>query len=208
MLSPTVRDRFIERTAALGRTDGVEVRGGSPMGGHREHASGITGDPIRSSPVVYRADFATFRSKATLREEVFGPGVIVVVCDGEEELLEAAATIQGALTGTIWASGRDSGLAQRVQRVLEQRVGRLIFNGVPTGIEVCEAMVQGGPFPASSDARSTSVGPRAIRRWVRPVCYQNAPDGFLPAELRGSNPLGILRTVDGELTDGPVGARR
>ena len=208
MLSPVVRDRFIERTAAVGAIEGVEVRGGSPMGGHREAASGITGDPIRCSPVVYRAPFEAFRRHATLRDEVFGPAVVVVVCDGEDELLEAAATIQGSLTGTIWAAGRDGGLAQRVQRVLEQRVGRLIFNGVPTGVEVCEAMVHGGPYPASSDAHFTSVGVRSIRRWVRPVCYQNGPDAFLPAELRNSNPLGIVRRVDGEATDGPVGTRR
>jgi NADP-dependent aldehyde dehydrogenase len=207
MLSPGVRDAFIERSTAISRTPGVEIRGGSPMGGHRESRAGITGHPIRASAVLFRTDLATFNKHAHLRDEIFGPAVIQVVCDDKAALLQAAASIQGSLTATIWAAGHDGGLADRLQRVLEQRVGRLIFNGVPTGVEVCESMVHSGPYPATTNDQYTAVGPRSIRRWVRPVCYQNAPDAFLPAELRNANPLGIMRKVNGEVTDRPVKGR-
>lgn len=204
MLSHRVRDRYIERCESVSRVKGVEIRGGSPMGGHREKASGLTGEPVRASAVLMRTDDVTYQKHAHLREEIFGPAALLVVCDGVDALLACAAAVQGSLTGTIWASGSDTGTAQRLQRVLEQRAGRVIFNGVPTGIELCEAMVHGGAYPACSQAQFTSIGSRALRRWVRPVCYQNAPDLFLPGELRQSNPLGVRRVVDGEGSDGVV----
>ena len=92
--------------------------------------------------------------------------------------------------------------AQEIIRVLETKVGRIIFNGFPTGVEVCHAMVHGGPFPATSDGRSTSVGTQAIWRFVRPVCYQDFPDAALPPELQNTNPLGLMRLVNGTFTRG------
>lgn len=204
MLSAGVRDQYINRTNHVARTERVDIRGGSPMSGHRETESGVTGEPIKASPVLFQTDFDTFRSQPHLREEIFGPAMILVACDDTEAMVSAAALIRGSLTGTIWASGNDANLAQRIGRVLEQRVGRLIFNGVPTGVEVCTSMVHSGPFPATNADHVTAVGPRSIRRWVRPVCYQNTPEAFLPPELRDANPLGIRRMVNGELTEAPV----
>jgi 2,5-dioxopentanoate dehydrogenase len=119
--------------------------------------------------------------------------------------MQAAASIQGSLTGSVWAGGADGQAAHRLQAILEQRVGRIIFNGVPTGVEVCAAMVHGGPFPATNQPHTTAVGPFAIRRWCRPVAYQNVPDVFLPAELKSHNPRKIRRLVNGEWTTEAVG---
>jgi NADP-dependent aldehyde dehydrogenase len=131
------------------------------------------GQPIRCSPALFRATYETFRRSPALHEEIFGPAAIAVICESEQELAEAAAAIHGSLTGTIWASASDEDLARRLGTVLESRVGRLIYNGVPTGVEVCPAMVHGGPFPATNQPHTTAVGPFAIQRWCRPVCYQS-----------------------------------
>lgn len=207
MLSAKVRDLYIERSNQVAGTPDVDIRGGSPMGGHREHASGVTGQPIKASPVLFHTDWDTFRTQPHLRDEIFGPALIIVACDDADAMVNAAALIRGSLTATIWAAGHDANQAQRIQRVLEQRVGRLIFNGVPTGVEVCTSMVHSGPFPATSADHYSAVGPRSIKRWVRPVCYQNTPEAFLPEELRNANPLAIRRMVNGELTDAPVRSR-
>ena len=195
MLNPRTRAHFNERLATLSRLQGVDIRGGSPQAGH---GSAGGAHPVVASPVLYRTTLATFDEAKTLHEEVFGPAAIAVICEREEQLLEAASAIQGSLTGSIFAAGRDAPLSRQLRVILERRVGRLIYNGVPTGVEVCESMVHGGPFPATSAAHSTAVGARAIERWCRPVAYQNAPPAMLPAELRDENPLGIARTEDGQ----------
>jgi NADP-dependent aldehyde dehydrogenase len=110
-----------------------------------------------------------------------------------------AKKLHGHLTATIHGTEQDLRDASELVRVLETKVGRLLFNGYPTGVEVCHAMVHGGPFPATSDSRTTSVGTRAITRFARPVCYQDFPDAALPAELRRGNPVGIQRMVNGKL---------
>lgn len=208
MLNRRTRSIFAKRTSEVMAVAGVEVRGGSPQAAHREAqaAEDKPGTPIRSSPVLLRATYDTYRKSPTLHEEVFGPAVVVVVCDTEHKLPDAAASIQGSLTGTIWAGAADSNLARRLQTILEQRVGRVIFNGVPTGVEVSAAMIHGGPYPATSRPDTTAVGPEAIRRWARPVCYQNVPEMFLPAELRNSNPLRVRRRINGEWSEGGVAA--
>jgi alpha-ketoglutaric semialdehyde dehydrogenase len=204
MLNPRVRHTFAKRAGDVAAVNGVEFRGGSPLAAHRsaegaeEHRAG---EPIRCSPALLRCTFETFRKNPTLHEEVFGPLAIVVVCEGEQQLVDAAAMIQGTLTGTIWAGQNDSDLARRIQTILEQRVGRLIYNGVPTGVEVCPSMVHGGPYPATNQPQSTAVGSFAITRWTRPICYQNTPESMLPPELRNANPLQIRRLVNGEWTD-------
>lgn len=202
MLNARTRAIFVRRVAEVAAAPGVEIRGGSVQAGHREDAPEAQADgPIRSSAVLFRTTFDAFRRHATLREEVFGPAAMFVICDNADQLTEAAASIQGSLTGTIWATAGDASLARALQVVLEQRVGRLVFNGVPTGVEVCSAMVHGGPFPATNQPASTAVGAFAIARWCRPVAYQNAPEPLLPPELRNANPLGIRRMVNGEWTD-------
>jgi NADP-dependent aldehyde dehydrogenase len=192
------------------KVTGVEIRGGSPNPPHVSAERAAVFEPghaIKSSAALLRTGYDVFRRSPTLRDEVFGPALIAVVCDNEDQVVEAASAIQGSLTGTIWASGTDGPLAARVQGVLEQRVGRLIYNGVPTGVEVCWSMQHGGPYPATNHPHTTAVGPFAIRRWCRPICYQNTPDAFLPPALRNANPLGILRREDGELTREGVGGK-
>lgn len=201
MLSRRIRSGFIKRTGEIMAVAGVEVRGGSPQAGHRAGGGHEqeTGFPIRCSAVLFRCTFDTFRRNPTLSEECFGPSALVVVCDNEQQLLQAATLIQGSLTGSIFAGNVDAGIARQIQLALEQRVGRLIFNGVPTGVEVCTSMVHGGPYPSCNMPNSTAVGPMAIERWCRPVAYQNAPETHLPPELRDENPLRITRTVNGAL---------
>jgi NADP-dependent aldehyde dehydrogenase len=128
----------------------------------------------------------------------------MILCDAEEDLLHAAALIQGSLTASIFCAAFDAAIVARLQPILEQRVGRLIYNGVPTGVEVCESMVHGGPFPATNQPHTTAVGPMAIERWCRPVCYQNAPDLTLPPELKNENPYAIERMVNGVVTKAGV----
>jgi 2,5-dioxopentanoate dehydrogenase len=111
-----------------------------------------------------------------------------------------ARSLEGHLTATIHGSEQDLEDFRDLVAILESKVGRLVFNGFPTGVEVCHAMVHGGPYPSTSDGRSTSVGTRAIFRFTRPVCYQGFPDEALPQELRDRNPLGIWRMVDGQMT--------
>lgn len=200
MLSRRVRAGFIKRMEEISRVPGVEVRGGSPEAGHRTGAESEaeTGFPIRCSSVVLRTNFETFRRNPTLHEECFGPSTIVVVCENEEQMLGAAALIQGSLTGSIFAGGLDAAVAKQLQGILEHRVGRVVYNGVPTGVEVCTSMVHGGPYPSSNQPQTSAVGPLAVERWCRPVCFQNAPETLLPMELRDENPLAVVRVVDGK----------
>ncbi len=203
MLTRRTRKNFARRVGEIMGTPGVEVRAGSPQAAHRDASEpeDKPGFAVRCSPVLFKTTFEQFRRSPTLHEEAFGPAVLLVLCDRPEQLADAAACIQGSLTGTVWASATDEPLARRLQHILEQRVGRLIFNGVPTGVEVCPSMVHGGPYPATNQPHSTAVGPFAIHRWCRPLCYQNVPEAFLPPELRNTNPLNIRRLVNGQWTD-------
>ena len=117
-------------------------------------------------------------------DEVFGASSLIVRCRDEAELLDVSEHLEGQLTATLHMTADDESLARRLMPVLERKAGRLIANGWPTGVEVSHAMVHGGPFPATSDGRSTSVGTLAIDRFLRPVCYQDFPDALLPPELR------------------------
>lgn len=151
-------------------------------------------------PVAFRVSGSDFLRDKTLREEYFGPASIHVVADDEAQLVEIANVLDGQLTVGVWCTDVDIDSFRVLFRVLEHKAGRLVINGAPTGVEVCHAMVHGGPFPATTDARSTSVGTQAIYRFTRPVSYQNYPDRLLPIELRNDNQPGIWRKVDGELT--------
>lgn len=152
------------------------------------------------SPVVFSASMQDFLAHSSLAEEVFGPTTLLVHYGSESDLLAAALHLHGNLTATIHGTDEDLASEQELIRVLETKVGRILFNAYPTGVEVCHAMVHGGPFPATSDGRSTSVGTQAILRFVRSVCYQDMPDGALPAELQRANPLGIMRLLNGTLS--------
>lgn len=150
-------------------------------------------------PALALTDLDTWIKSPSLQEEVFGPFGIVVAYDSIAALLKAAKTLQGQLTITLWASESELTDQAALINTLQDKCGRLLFGGVPTGVEVGHAMQHGGPFPATTDSRSTSVGVYAIKRFARPFAYQNCPDGLLPKELKEANPLDIIRTVDGEV---------
>jgi NADP-dependent aldehyde dehydrogenase len=149
-------------------------------------------------------DGDTFLANPTLHQEVFGPFAIIVQVDDTSELETIVQGLEGQLTGTVLGEESELKEYSGVVEALKDRVGRLIFNGVPTGVEVCPSMVHGGPFPASTDSRFTAVGIHAIKRWGRPVAYQSWPDTELPDALKNSNPLGISRLINGETTDKPI----
>lgn len=165
--------------------------------GIRRLAGGEQGGAM-ALPALYEADAQLLlEQEPLLQEEVFGPCTLVVRVDSEAQLLQAVAALQGQLTATLQAEPGELAQHQGLLALLETKAGRVLCNGYPTGVEVCDAMVHGGPYPATSDARGTSVGTLAIDRFLRPVCYQNVPDACLPDALKNANPLGILRLVDG-----------
>jgi NADP-dependent aldehyde dehydrogenase len=148
---------------------------------------------------LFETDADTFLS-SDLDAEIFGPTTLLVRHSKRDQILEIASSLEGHLTATIHGTAQDLHDFADLISILEGKVGRLVFNGFPTGVEVCHAMVHGGPYPSTSDGRSTSVGTRAIFRFTRPVCYQGFPDDALPEELKDANPLEIWRMVDGQMT--------
>ncbi|MGA2181881.1 MAG: aldehyde dehydrogenase (NADP(+)) [Bryobacteraceae bacterium] len=161
-----------------------------------------TPDPTRTeaTPTLFETDAATWLDNHQLRAEIFGPASLVVRCRSDANLLRVASALEGTLTATVYGTSGDLARHRDLISVLETKAGRLIFNGLPTGVEVSPAMHHGGPWPATADAKFTSVGTAAILRFLRPVCYQNLPDAALPPELRNDNPRGIWRTVNGRFT--------
>lgn len=149
-----------------------------------------------AQPIVVTVTASNFLDNPTLREEVFGPFSVVVVCNDYAEMKRVAEIMEGQLTSTLIASVNELSVNEAIVEVVKSKCGRLIMNGVPTGVEVCQAMQHGGPFPASTDSRFTSVGADAIKRFARPVSFQNFPDQMLPDELKAENPLMINRTVE------------
>jgi NADP-dependent aldehyde dehydrogenase len=152
---------------------------------------------------LFTSTLDDFLEHPELSEEVFGPDTLLVHCRTPADYLRAAEALDGHLTATVWGSEQELSAHRELIAVLEQKAGRLIFNGFPTGVEVSPAMVHGGPYPATADSRFTSVGTRAIYRFARPVCFQNFPDALVPAELQAANPLEILRLIDGNPTRDP-----
>ena len=151
------------------------------------------------SSALFEVDAAAFLG-SDLDSEIFGPTTLLVRHSSRDQVLEIANSLEGHLTATIHGTEQDLHDFADLIAILENKVGRLVFNGFPTGVEVCHAMVHGGPYPSTSDGRSTSVGTRAIFRFARPVCYQGFPDETLPQELKDANPLEIWRMVDGQMT--------
>ncbi|REJ77886.1 MAG: aldehyde dehydrogenase (NADP(+)) [Acidobacteria bacterium] len=147
--------------------------------------------------VVFETSVGEFRSTPELHEEVFGPSTLAISFGEVAELVDIAEDLEGQLTATIHGTDEDIAEAEELIAVLEKKVGRIVFNGFPTGVEVCHSMVHGGPYPATSFSGTTSVGTRAIERFTKLVCFQDAPDSVLPDELKDGNPLGIVRMKDG-----------
>jgi alpha-ketoglutaric semialdehyde dehydrogenase len=193
MLNSAVLANYQAATARMSSRDGVQVL-----------VSGEAG-PHQAAPHLFQGDQRLLADpSAPLEEEMFGPATVVVEVGSHAQLLDFARGMRGHLTATLLGE-RDDLLAQQdLVACLEEKVGRLLINGFPTGLEVCDAIVHGGPYPATSDARGTSVGSAAIDRFLRPVCFQNYPDELLPEALRNANPLGLMRLVDGAQTRGAV----
>lgn len=158
----------------------------------------------KGNPALLEVDAKNFIANPSLQNEMFGPASLIVRCEDERQLLNAIQSLHGQLTGTVFGTADDIARHSGAIDALSEKVGRIIFNGVPTGVEVCHAMVHGGPFPATTDGRTTSVGVEAIKRFVRPVCFQDCPEEFLPDALKDANPLGIMRKVDGKYTRAAV----
>ncbi len=155
-------------------------------------------------PAVAFVSSATFLKNPFLHEEIFGPYSLMVKCKNADELNEVWQSVAGQLTTSVMGTDKDfkdyTEIINRAQNV----AGRIIFNQAPTGVEVCASMVHGGPYPATTDSRFTSVGITAIKRWVRPLCYQNCPEYLLPDELKNANPKKIWRLVNNRMDNGDV----
>jgi len=158
------------------------------------------GQEGQGAAIVAQVDADTLLAHDHLLEEVFGPFGLIVACKDRQDLLAVAQKLKGQLTITLTADEGDVTDHVDLVNILQDKCGRLLFNGMPTGVEVCTAMQHGGPFPATTDSRFTSVGSDAIKRFLRPLCFQNWPDRLLPDELKDSNPLGIYRMVNDVLT--------
>lgn len=153
----------------------------------------------KAGAAILKASASQFINNPKLNEEIFGPSSLVIDCSSRDEMLAAALKLEGQLTATIHGTDEEISEAGDLVQILEQKAGRVIINSFPTGVEVNSSMVHGGPYPATSDGASTSVGTGAIVRYTRPVSYQGFPDAGLPAELQNSNPFGIARLVNGKL---------
>jgi NADP-dependent aldehyde dehydrogenase len=167
-------------------------------------ATGTDGGGTTAAAAVLTTEAETFALNPELSDEVFGPSTLIVQCKTKDQLLEVARNLEGHLTATIHGAEADLEEYHELVSILERKVGRLLFNGFPTGVEVCPSMHHGGPWPATTDVRSTSVGTAAIQRFARPICYQNFPEDKLPAPLRDGNVMGLFRMIDGKWTTGDV----
>ena len=189
MLHTGIFKNYVERRANALSQDEVETVAASEV------------EPLfnQGTPTVASATGQAFINNPILHQEVFGPYSIVIRCKGMDEMLEVAKHVEGQLTSTLMATENDVRNHSELVDVVRNICGRFILNGVPTGVEVCLSMQHGGPFPATTDSRFTSVGADGIKRFARPICYQNWPDELLPDELKNKNPLKIWRTVNDEL---------
>jgi NADP-dependent aldehyde dehydrogenase len=189
MLTPGIHKAYVNGVKTLAGVNGVQ----------QVAAGQGTDAPCAAQAFLYQVDAQRFLTDPALEGEIFGPTSLLVVCDNEDELLAVTEHLEGQLTAAVHATADDKALAARLLPVLERKVGRILFNGFGTGVEVSHAMVHGGPFPSTSDSRSTSVGASAIDRFVRPVCYQDVPSYLLPESLTDENPQNIPRVVNGDL---------
>lgn len=188
MLASYIQEAYQAGVEKLAKTEGVNTL----------LKAKATGNGCYAPAYLFVAAGEAFLQDHTLEEEVFGPSTLAVTVEHKDQLLQIARRIGGHLTATIHATEKDLQEYGELINILEQKVGRIIINGYPTGVEVTHAMVHGGPFPATTDSRSTSVGTDAIKRFARPVCYQNFPQVLLPEELKDGNPLGVWRLVNGK----------
>jgi NADP-dependent aldehyde dehydrogenase len=195
MLYPGILKGYSNAVAQAESVNGVQAT---------KTAQTANSEKTEATPVLLETDANTWLSNEKLSSEIFGPSSMIITCDTDDKLLEIAQALPGTLTATIHGTPDDLEQHRDLIAALENKAGRLLFNGYPTGVEVTYAMHHGGPYPATADPKFTSVGTAAILRFLRPVCYQNFPQEVLPEELRDDNPRHIWRTVNGELTREPV----
>ncbi|MHB1147476.1 MAG: aldehyde dehydrogenase (NADP(+)) [Lutibacter sp.] len=194
MLHPNIIGAYETKKAIMQKQEGLLIMA--------SFSDGIAPNYGRQS--ITTVEGATFLQNTALHQEVFGPFSMVVQCENAQQLSAIIANLEGQLTGTVLAENEELINYGKIINALQNRVGRIIFNGVPTGVEVCASMVHGGPYPASTDSRFTAVGINSIKRWVRPFSFQSWPNNFLPDELKNENPLGISRIIDGKSTIEPL----
>ena len=193
MLNRSIQKAYCEGVSSRESNSNVEVLVSSDT----DSESG----PSLGSTAVFQATTEQFLEDSSLSHEIFGPGTTLIRYNSKEDLLKIAENLTGQLTATVHGSEADLNEHTDLIAILERKVGRILFNGFPTGVDVCPSMVHGGPFPATSDGRSTSVGTFAIDRFTRLVAYQNCPQSLLPDELKDSNPLKISRMINGQRTE-------
>jgi NADP-dependent aldehyde dehydrogenase len=193
LLNERLRDALSSSVAALGELAQAVALPGAPEG-----------PGFRFRPAAYAATAADLVRSPALLDERFGPIVLLLSYGDHDELLDAVARLEGQLTGTVHAGPGDEQLVGELVALLTARAGRVLFDGFPTGVAVTHGMHHGGPYPATTAPGHTSVGMTALRRFQRPVAFQNAPAHVLPAELHDDNPRGIWRRVDGRLTRDPL----
>jgi NADP-dependent aldehyde dehydrogenase len=196
MLHPGICESYNKGVDTLNSVRGVVVLATAETEPDRTKTHGAA--------VVFATDAENFLKHPELQEEVFGPAALIIDVPDVKALTSVARQLEGQLTATIHGNADDLAAASELIDVLERKAGRLLVNGYPTGVEVCPSMHHGGPYPATTDERFTSVGTAAIQRFVRPVCYQSFPADALPPELRNGNPHGIMRLVNGSLTRDPI----
>jgi 2,5-dioxopentanoate dehydrogenase len=189
MLNPSIHANYVSGVSTLSTIEGVE----------HIAAGQLSDSPCGAQANVFRVTAEVLKKVSELREEVFGPCSVIVECSDLNQMLELAEHLEGQLTATLQMDTDDAVAAQFLLPTLERKAGRLIVNGFPTGVEVSHSMVHGGPFPATSDSRGTSVGSRSLERFLRPVCYQDFPANLLPACLSDENSNTVLRIQDGVL---------
>jgi len=189
MLTPGIHAAFNAGVAKLAAEPGVT-----------SVARGLAGTTVHAGQAaLFVTDAATFIANPKLEDEIFGAAALIVRCEDVSQFHQLAEHIDGQLTASLFVTDADKALAQALLPALERKAGRVLVNGFPTGVEVSHAMVHGGPFPATSDSRSTSVGAAAIDRFLRPVSYQDFPSWLLPEALKDENPLNLWRVRNGQL---------
>lgn len=192
MLNDRICQTFHKALAERGHDNDLEI---IAQGGRLQESDGFY-----SQVTLFAVTAREISEQPGLLEETFGPASIIIKCRNMDEMLNFARQLPGQLTTTVHGTTEELADSSELMDQLTETAGRLVVNGFPTGVEVCHAMVHGGPFPATADWRFTSVGTNAILRFLRPVCYQNYPEALLPPALRNNNPLGITRLVDGRKT--------
>ncbi len=186
MLHEGISRNYVEKLAQTLGSKGVYLAGQSDVGAPSAAVAWVSGDDFLQNP--------------HLHEEVFGPFSLMVICKDAAQLAQALDALGGQLTCSLWAEPEDLQAMPELMSIARRKAGRIVLNGVPTGVAVAPAMTHGGPFPASTDSRFTAVGIHAVRRWVRPVSFQNFSDELLPDELKNKNLRGIWRLVNNSWT--------